>query len=421
MNAAQLQELRQRIPPLRGETLSFTYTGSEDEDIPRNFQSLVVAPGVTIIPKDAFSMVFSLKSVSLPEGLIEIGDDAFEQCQRLHTINFPSTLRVIGARAFKMCNSLSSIDLPDSLEEIGKEAFSYCGGIQCARIPPYVMKIDHCIFSSYHYSPGNVMVSVELSENVRELAEYGLNLNCLRNLALPADVNVSKLDCLHTLKKLFSSDEELVGALKSRFDKFPVHKLCYPHSYHSVHDTCNKISNAIKLEEDEKRDSGEERASKKAKTSNESPMLANQDCLGMTPLHILALSAVPVPELYMLILEHYPESLITKDKWGATPLIYAFWTYAPSAQFLIALQQDLFPDVPIDWHYIFETLTSDASTDSLQYAFSVYRDLSPMHDHIEWESLLQSLAVEFAWKPDGLLEFQIALNLFVWNNGKRKS
>ena len=38
-----------------------------------------------------------------------------------------------------------------------------------------------------------------------------------------------------------------------------------------------------------------------------------QDCLGMTPLHILACSSIHNLELYRLIVENYPANLITED------------------------------------------------------------------------------------------------------------
>ena len=41
-----------------------------------------------------------------------------------------------------------------------------------------------------------------------------------------------------------------------------------------------------------------------------------EDTLGMTPLHILACSSVHDIEMYRIILEKYPDNLITKDIWG---------------------------------------------------------------------------------------------------------
>ena len=55
-----------------------------------------------------------------------------------------------------------------------------------------------------------------------------------------------------------------------------------------------------------------------------------QDCLGMTPLHILACSTKPTIEMIRLLIEKYPETLLMKDKWGDVPL-YALWCNAPAA------------------------------------------------------------------------------------------
>ena len=46
------------------------------------------------------------------------------------------------------------------------------------------------------------------------------------------------------------------------------------------------------------------------------PTGLRQDCLGMTPLHILACSTVPCLELFQLMVEKYPENLIVKESWG---------------------------------------------------------------------------------------------------------
>lgn len=53
------------------------------------------------------------------------------------------------------------------------------------------------------------------------------------------------------------------------------------------------------------------------------PTGLQQDCLGMTPLHILTCSTVHSLELYQLMIDEYPENLIIKDEWGALPLLYA--------------------------------------------------------------------------------------------------
>ena len=52
-----------------------------------------------------------------------------------------------------------------------------------------------------------------------------------------------------------------------------------------------------------------------------------------------------------LLAANYPKNLITKDRWGATPLLYAFWGDAPTEiiQFLLNRYQSLYPDHEFDW------------------------------------------------------------------------
>jgi hypothetical protein len=76
------------------------------------------------------------------------------------------------------------------------------------------------------------------------------------------------------------------------------------------------------------------------------------DCLGMTPLHILACSTVQCLEVYQLMVELYPDNLIVEDAWGAVPLLYVIWGDAPSeiVSFLVNSYQSLFPNHEFDWN-----------------------------------------------------------------------
>ena len=57
--------------------------------------------------------------------------------------------------------------------------------------------------------------------------------------------------------------------------------------------------------------------------------LISQDCLGMTPLHIIVSSGKHEIELYELLIEKCSNALIIQDKWSKTPLKYALLSEAP--------------------------------------------------------------------------------------------
>ena len=121
------------------------------------------------------------------------------------------------------------------------------------------------------------------------------------------------------LYQLFgNSDASIISALQHRFDGLPIHSIVYFQSYHQG--VLQHLIAAINMRSGRRR----------TLPSNLDPTGNQQDCLGMTSLHILACSSVLNLELYRLIIENYPANLITEDRWGATPLLYAFWGAAPA-------------------------------------------------------------------------------------------
>ena len=114
----------------------------------------------------------------------------------------------------------------------------------------------------------------------------------------------------------------------------------------------------------------------------------------MTPLHILACSSVHDLELYRVIVENYPTNLITKDRWGALPLLYAFWGAAPTEimEFLLGSYQSLYPDHEFDWTMMVETMGRwDALKDSIENLLRVKQMHFP-EQPLDWGYLLDEFA-----------------------------
>ncbi len=79
-----------------------------------------------VIGKNAFSGLYKLVSIELPEGLVEIGESAFAGCTKLNDVALPSTLERIGSAAFQNCATITNVILPDNLKWIGSNAFFGC-------------------------------------------------------------------------------------------------------------------------------------------------------------------------------------------------------------------------------------------------------------------------------------------------------
>ena len=224
------------------------------------------------------------------------------------------------------------------------------------------------------------MCSLEVPENIIRVVAYATS-GCysLRNVAFASNTVVEEkaFQFCWDLLQIFDTKEEIVDALRTRFVELPVHSRMYYNTYR----------NTLPLEE-----------SRTANIIGENgeldPTGLQQDCLGMTPLHILACSTVQCLRLYHLMIEKYPENLTVEDAWGTIPLLYAVWGDAPSEviQFLIDSYQSLYPDHEFDWSDMAITLCrADVPTALIRNLINIHHSLSPGHN-INWDPILGELA-----------------------------
>jgi hypothetical protein len=186
------------------------------------------------------------------------------------------------------------------------------------------------------------------------------------------------------LIQVFGTVEAIINALRSRFDGLLIHYMCYYQSYHPmalqdfIHSTNrSSIQRRVLRSESDLIESGKQ-----------------QDCLGMTPLHILACSTVHHIEIYRFMIGQYPETLIMEDAWGALPLLYAIWGSAPSeiVQLLVNSYQSLFPNHQFNWSRMVETLgRANAPLAAIQNLLYVQHTLSS-EQTIDWSNILRELA-----------------------------
>jgi hypothetical protein len=218
------------------------------------------------------------------------------------------------------------------------------------------------------------MFSVEISEDVTAIRNNAFRFcHCLRNVALSPNAVIDNniLKEATDLLQLFGSIE-IINELKHRFDGLLIHCAVYYQSYYQG-ELQHLITSGNELDP----------------TGNE------QDCLGMTPLHILACSSVHNLEVYRLIVEKYPANLITVDEWGALPLLYAFWGAAPVEiiiEFLLYSYRLLYPDYVFNWTIMVETMgqchTPKENIECLLCAKHMHFPEQP----IDWEYLLTQFA-----------------------------
>jgi hypothetical protein len=324
-----------------------------------------------------------LAEVELCEGLVEISINSFSDCGHSITkVNIPNSLRRIRGGAFSQ-SLRCPVHLHDGIESIGEWAFGACIFTNF-RVPPLITVIPERMLSIC-----NATFSLELSEDVRNIRRYAFEYcYSLRNVAFPPNaVFINNIfiregsDILTDLQLLFGSEAEIIRELQHRFDGLPIHKLVYYLSYHQR--VPHNLIAAINMTKDQHR----------IMRSKLNPTGNQQDCLGMTPLHILACSSVHDLELYRIIIENYPTNLIIEDRWGAPPLLYAFWGAAPSEiiQFLLESYQSRYPDHIFNWTLMVETMgRSDTPKENIENMLRMKQLHFPEHP-LDWEFLLDKL------------------------------
>jgi hypothetical protein len=240
------------------------------------------------------------------------------------------------------------------------------------------------------------------------------------NADIGDDVIFIDEDYVTDLQQLFGSIEEMILELQHRFDGLLIHKLVYYQSYKM--EVLQNLMAAINMRSDQRW----------TLRNKPDPTGNQQDCLGMTPLHILACSSVHDLELYRVIVENYPTNLITEDRWGATPLLYAFWGAAPHEiiQFLLDSYQSLYPDHVFNWTMMVETMgRCDTPKENIENLLSVKQMHYP-EQPIDWVYLLDEFAnsncVSFSGAPNqermqflftcGMSERVEALAFKVWRD-----
>ena len=391
----------------------------------------------------AFDSCFKLEMITLPDRLHQLGRYAFYQCNSLQRINIPSNLDLIGTgtgaflncnglidvvfsegvreivkHSFAICESLVSVTLPTSLKSIGVESFEGCDVLNEIHIPDTIESIQarafkNCNFTNFRMPPlvtnvdinildGNrSLISLELSENITQITitsgHSQPRLESLRNVALPSEceVNTDIFEQWDNMGKVFPDDnnDTITEALKHRFDDLPIHKICYYQSYHDNETTMQSLKREINP------------------WTSKPPGQLNltgkeQDCLGMTPLHILACSTKPTIEMYRLVIEKYPETLIMKDKWGDIPLLYAIWCSA-SVEVLDLLAESyksLHPDYEFDWKGMLLTMAKrNVPMANVQRLVNTQQSSFPGQDYdmqlVVLELTISDVAQLKLWKP----------------------
>lgn len=139
--------------------------------------------GLRTIESSAFADCMSLESIRLPASLESISDWAFSRCSALQAVELPASLREIGPGAFEGCDSLWEISVPDGVQTIGASAFADCRGLRSVRLPAGLTEIAPSLLDGCF-----AVEAIDLPASVSVIGDYAFRNTALRSVDLPQGV-----------------------------------------------------------------------------------------------------------------------------------------------------------------------------------------------------------------------------------------
>jgi hypothetical protein len=286
--------------------------------------TIEIPPNVTTIDEEAFDGCFNLREVQLNNVLNTLGPGAFNNCFCLAFIEIPASITIVSESTFYNCQSLKMAILNEGTTLIDEEAFRECSTLLGITIPSTINSIalDATLLRNVSISPASSLTPEIFEQSFPTLSSMGISLDMIMH----------------------------------RFDELPLHKYCYD-SYptHAIQPVNNTSSEQF--------------------YQDVARLPANglqQDCLGMTPLHILACSSNGQGiEVFQCMIEKYPNALHTKDVWGDVPLAYALYAEASIdvIYFLFKTHRQMWGNMPFDFANVIKELVARLA--STEYVWDV--------------------------------------------------
>jgi hypothetical protein len=272
-------------------------------------------PSVTKIEAHAFHSCRLLATAASCEGLEIIGESAFFLCTHLKQLVLPRTKNLTYPKRC-ICIELMDLKLPEY-----RGVFAGCKSLTNVRISPGVRIMEDHVFNGC-----SSLFSVELSEGIERIGIYAFS-QCmqLKHAFIPSTViqfGDHVFRWCNKLEELFPAHtkEQLLDALRNRFNGLPIDKLCY---FQSSKDSETWLQEVELIPQ-------------------EPPEERNRDIFDMTPLHIFAFSTTPNLGLCQALTKRSTTDLTSRDRWGSLPTADDFAVnfppgMIPSIKFVMAL------------------------------------------------------------------------------------
>ena len=371
----------------------------------------------------AFRSCSRLKRVDLADTTIAAIDDyTFYECSSLDDVRLPNTITKIGKSAFHNCTSLSTIDLHDGIKTIDCRAFQGCKNLSIAKLPSTVETIRHGAFEScklrHFISPLHCkdlhlcafnsckeLKSIQIvGDDTMPMNQSGngcvdipslLRLNVpsslddkfggpflpghfLSNISIAPNSTMTEEDYNFMFHE-FQHEGCTLDQTRVRFKRLPLHEICFDFSNEHTETTFEHVRKCL-----------EENAG----------AVIEKDCIGMTPLHIIACSTNHDVRLFQKLISRCQKALLDRDIFGRTALDYALLSDAPEEVFYLMFEPFVkMGELPLNLELINAAVEHSVPDLQTWEVFSDYLErFFPALD-LDWEDLFAQKAHQNSEMP----------------------
>ncbi|EJK55691.1 hypothetical protein THAOC_24548 [Thalassiosira oceanica] len=380
----------------------------------KSLTEIILPRSLSALGEHTFARCYRLTRVDLANTtLTTIEDCTFQDCRSLDDVHLPVTIKTVGVAAFRDCTSLSTIVLHEGTETIDNWAFSGCINLSIHMLPSTVETIAASAFSGcslrHFTSPlhckGLKLSALGCCEKLKSIQIVGDNTmlvndcnnycvvrlpsllrmniprsyydihgmfrqgNFLSNICIAPDSSIHEgayEDMIHKFNKKGCT----LDMIRSRFKQLPLHEICFDYSNQHTEVTFEQVKDCLKKNADAVRE---------------------KDCIGMTPLHIIACSTNHDVRLFQILISSSHKTLMDLDIFGRTALDYALLSDAPEEVFYLMFEPFVrMRELPLNLELIYTAVEHNVPALQTWEVFADYIEMFfPLLD-LDWEGLFLS-------------------------------
>ena len=178
----------------------YTFTGREDEIIPRNATRVRIDESVSVIPAWAFEGNGNIEELDCHDRVKTVEEEAFYWCFSLRRVIMRG-VKVVERCAFKYCKALADVEC-GKLERIGFGAFDSCNSLTSINLP------SAKTVGSFAFCDCHALADVVFGKKLESI-RYGVFQGCtpLERIAIPLkDGMITADNTFQRCKKLVRVD-----------------------------------------------------------------------------------------------------------------------------------------------------------------------------------------------------------------------